>query len=789
MRPGAFVKAPPPGVLPGPHFAGRITSERAMPPGLQSVEEESEPDLPEAPLPKQAPPVPDGPFRLDESGKGFARILSESCLKQEVADRHRYHAELVQVKKLKDAGFLDPEFVVNESAIAPTVGSGNPVEEQAARKVKLHQQFLAGSALYPEGKRYWSNRAGDVPPDSPPPKPDSHSATPTNAEVDQMIRDVLSGGAVAAKAIVKAACTTPEYIISLPAISDVVNRVQASCSVQAVRAGQEQTFVGADGQAVFSLRGTYKAYGGKEKPGGNTCFSDEWRAKLTENGLGRLVDHIIPKSSKENLQNSLEAHALRLGQAAPAMSSRSRHAFDIASQSYSQHLPALFEEATPGGVPRGWQKVIDNLQHKSSGWNSRYKPLDKKAWAASNDKVTSLEFRVMVAIRLLLRAAAGSRMGTMTDVDMRRLFLSDPKEGFVKQEDHGPSKSKSKRWRIIWNASLVDSVVQALGSYNACKTDIKDFQEPDTVTLHGLGTGHDKRGVEHMVRKVRQGVGKRKIKGADAQGFDMGIPRLGIMLDAERKSLTVSATPPGPESDQEVDEESKEAIHLASSLLFYCDAFAHTCHCINFYGVIWGCDQYGMTASGLFCTGSQNSFFRGFVLLDAGATWAIAVGDDENHTGVVDDAIIAGWGTMIKPGSETEGTADDFSMLSHRYVEDEHGNIRAEYQNLDKMLATNLLMVYRGERIPQMAVAAQLQVLRDTPGAINTYRQVASTFGSDLWSGNVDEDPYGVIVDYSDRQGPAPAPCKAVANYDEEGENYLIPGDQDGVHALKRAEP
>jgi hypothetical protein len=402
-------------------------------------------------------------------------------------------------------------------------------------------------------------------------------------------------------------------------------------------------------------------------------------------------------------------------------------------------MPPLFMPVDDDGIPTGWSKVIDNLQHKSAGWNSRYRRLDKKAWAANQDPAISGKLRILVAIRLLLRAAAGARMATMTPAQMRVLFLSDPKEAFLKSEAQGGVKSKARRWRIIWNASLLDSICQSLLSMGACKQDIMDFQTPGTATLHGLGTGHHPDGIKHFVDKVRAGAKECTINASDATGFDLGVPRLGIMLDAERKSLTV-------------DTDAPMTIHLAAAMLLYSDAFANTAHSLNFFGEIWTCAVYGMTASGVPCTGSQNSFFRGFVLLAAGAIWAMTVGDDEAHTGDVDDDILAFWGIVTKKGSHTTGSADDFQMLSHRYIY-EDGKARAEYLNIDKMLATNLLMVARGERIPPSAVAAQLMVLRDTPDAIASYKAAALRFGGEFWNADVDPstftgegDHHGVVV-------------------------------------------
>jgi hypothetical protein len=357
---------------------------------------------------------------------------------------------------------------------------------------------------------------------------------------------------------------------------------------------------------------------------------------------------------------------------------------------------------------------------------------------------------MIVGCRMLLRAAAGARQGTMSAKQQRSLFLVDPKEAFIKPEDHGPEKVKSGRFRIIWLASLVDTICQMLGSYNACKTDIDQYQKKGSKTIHGLGSGHHKEGVEHFIQRVQQGAGSLEVVSTDASGFDMSVPRLGILLDAERKLQTVSAKPtafphtyPEDAGQSPISDEDVRAIHEASAIMFYGDAFAHSAHSINFFGEVWDCSQFGMTGSGLFTTGSQNSFFRAFTLLDAGANWVIAVGDDESHTGDVDEKVLRHWGTVTKAGSTTRGDCNDFAMLSHRYLYDPAtGRSRAQYLNIDKMLGTNLLCVSRGEEIPDIAVAAQLSVLRDSDEALAEYKRVATLLGRGKWRAEVDYNKF-----------------------------------------------
>jgi hypothetical protein len=58
------------------------------------------------------------------------------------------------------------------------------------------------------------------------------------------------------------------------------------------------------------------------------------------------------------------------------------------------------------------------------------------------------------------------------------------------------------------------------------------------------------------------------------------------------------------------------------------------------------------------------------------------------------------------------------------------------------MLGTNLLSVSRGEEIPDIAVAAQLSVLKDNDEALAEYKRVATLFGRGKWRAEVDYNKF-----------------------------------------------
>lgn len=591
---------------------------------------------------------------------------------------------------------------------------------------------MMGAALNDSTQRFWAEFEGDVPPKEPPMRFDGE--TINNARMEELIRDFLVGGRKAAQAqLVLNKCfpdakTGEERVKRLLELDVVKNNIGPYVEKTSFLDIGDNAILHKDknGEIFFRQVGTYKHLIPKNAKTQDSCFDDEWQAKLRAGGFGGLVDDVIPANTKPNIIDSMCSQSARQHRTSPKMTPAALAAFLKCKSTYSSTVPPIYQEEKTGeDLPAGWERVLGSLQNKSSGWSNRYRAATKSTWA----KEHSPELRKLVSIRMLLRSAAGASMATMTPMQMLVMFLADPKEIFLKAERHSGAKRRGKRWRMIWISSVLDTVCQGLTSYNQNKRDIYDYQV-GAKTVHGAGVGHHHEGIKLLMKQIESFAGTQTVESSDASGWDLSVARLAILLDAERRAQCVK----NKESDS--DDENHE-IRLAASLSFYTDAFANSAHSLSFKGMVFVCEKYGITATGTLNTTSQNSFMRSFILFVAGAEWALSVGDDENHTGEVDKAILAEWGVITKEGSEGEGTANDFAMLSHDYKKDACGRCYAEYTNVEKMISTNALKVARGEPIHPQVVGGQLYVLRDSPQALELYKKAAELCG---WPFEVDDD-------------------------------------------------
>ena len=648
--------------------------------------------------------------------------------------------ERVSVQLLRDECTRDvkaPDEFKNEAAVAKDILRADD---------NLIACCMAGAALQDESERFWANYNGDVPPKAPPMRFDGESVD--NDRFKELVCDVLKGGAKAARAqLVMNRCFPDatsgkervQRLMDLDFVQSEVGPYLAAtaftkswkqCQTPPVIDGTDAVFRDKNGESFFREIGHYKTSIPKNaKKAQDSCFDELWREKMKEGGFGDLADDTIPANTKQNILDSMQAQSARQCRTAPKMSKAALAAFMKCKDTYTCTTPPLYsEERTSHDLPAGWERVLKNLQDKSSGWSNRYRPASKSAWAEKH----SAELRKLAAIRLLLRSAAGASMAVMTPLEMVELFLADPKEIFLKGESHSGAKRRGKRWRMIWVSSVIDAVCQSLISLNQNKRDIYDYQA-GAKTVHGSGVGHHDDGIKLLMQQISSFAGDVPIKSSDASGWDLSVARLALLLDGERRSQCV---PLLNSTIFEADQDDRD-IYLAASLSFYTDAFANSAHALNFKGVVFVCDKYGITATGTPNTTSQNSFMRSFILFVAGALWVLSVGDDENHVGDVDEEVLAEWGVITKDGSEGEGFANDFAMLSHDYKKDACGRCYAEYTNVKKMISTNALKLARGEPISPQVVGGQLYVLRDSLVATETYKTAAKVCG---WKIDVDEE-------------------------------------------------
>eukprot|EP00438_Fugacium_kawagutii_P012196 Skav225479 [mRNA] locus=scaffold3604:245413:245856:- [translate_table: standard] len=102
--------------------------------------------------------------------------------------------------------------------------------------------------------------------------------------------------------------------------------------------------------------------------------------------------------------------------------------------------------------------------------------------------------------------------------------LIDPKQTFIKQETHAAKKVATKRWRLIWIHSYVDSTIQRMLHSAQNEADVLRYHAglPSSATI---GLGHDDAGIRKFGACLDQllETGEGKIWSADASGWDMAV--------------------------------------------------------------------------------------------------------------------------------------------------------------------------------------------------------------------------------------------------------------------------
>jgi len=224
--------------------------------------------------------------------------------------------------------------------------------------------------------------------------------------------------------------------------------------------------------------------------------------------------------------------------------------------------------------------------------------------------------------------------------------------------------------------------------------------------------GHHDDGIQRTGRMLEHlsQTGRLDLKGSDASGWDMSVCRDALYFDAERRTTRMS-----------------RADALARDLLF-AEAATNSTHILVIGKELWTFHNFGVTASGIPSTSAQNSPIRAFVLLVCGATTASATGDDEVHTGDVDESLMSTTGCITKAGSETvSGPLGPIAFTSHNYFFRD-GRWHAEFDNFPKMLASFDLRRAGGPP-SQDVISGMRFALRHTPAADRILVAVAERLG------------------------------------------------------------
>jgi len=394
-------------------------------------------------------------------------------------------------------------------------------------------------------------------------------------------------------------------------------------------------------------------------------------------------------------------------------------------------------------------RIVGEMENdKSTGWSARFRPGLKDQWT-TGEGLELLGY--LVRARMLLRVAASSRIHHMSGREIVSLGLADPKEIFVKDEAHSGRKAARRRWRLIWNVSIVDAATESMSNREQNKKNIERFSSgAPSPALVGLG--HDDAGVQRLgatFERMSQPQGPpraftvgsqmmsdinsptfdrvpvtttqwkcpktvepppmaKKLYSSDASGWDLTVSRDAYYADAEARARTRSRR------------------SLLDDILLFAVAAVSTAHVISVGGYLWELLIYGAMASGTPSTSATNTLIRLILLLWAGAGDAAAAGDDALSTQKPCEELLRSMGVVVKAGSESVGLpCGPIDFTSHKFFKTESGWV-ALYDNVTKMLAHLDLKYTATSATLSDAMAGMRFVLRNNPEADALFVSVAT---------------------------------------------------------------
>ena len=154
------------------------------------------------------------------------------------------------------------------------------------------------------------------------------------------------------------------------------------------------------------------------------------------------------------------------------------------------------------------------------------------------DSVKRDRIILMAKVRLALRYAWAASLHSLSPKQMVSEGLMDPTANFIKGEGHPPRKIKTSTWRLIWNLSEVDRLLDCISYVDQDKIDIATFQDgprcvdgkmveqPSRPYPLAVGVGHDDHNLQRTfaeLEALKAAAPDGKIRTSDASGWDLSV--------------------------------------------------------------------------------------------------------------------------------------------------------------------------------------------------------------------------------------------------------------------------
>ena len=429
-----------------------------------------------------------------------------------------------------------------------------------------------------------------------------------------------------------------------------------------------EVFPTKDGRPFFRHIGRSKSAMKKKARSEPLGTSDE--DKLFLDSIGIKDCFFFPPNDEKSIKASMKA------QAAKQQSHRGLPEFECMMDAWVQAMRLNVGETLELKYgSQGLEKVFASFDDTSSGWTRRYRNLSKRNYVAKH----AVQLAQLGFGRLLARASMLDSLPSMTPEEMVYLGLRDPVELFVKEEPHNEKKKTTETWRLICNISLADCVAQAYLGDGLNKQQIRDYQTGFLVS-HTCGMGHHDEGIQRLGEHIEKLFPNGRVVSTDASGWDMSVSRDAIMADAMQRCLRASTCL-----------DPQQAVGTAMAII--ADKLIMSAHMFVSGLDVWSVEVYGITASGLPDTTTQNSFMRGLGAMLAGSRTVMTAGDDLLSSSPLDEEILGHQGTITKEGLEVSNwkLGETISFTSHSYKRSDVGKWSAKFENVSKCLHRLLL--------------------------------------------------------------------------------------------------
>lgn len=450
-----------------------------------------------------------------------------------------------------------------------------------------------------------------------------------------------------------------------------------------------QVLAAGDDQPFFKHIG--KAKGGNRKKARvePLRISDEERAFLKS--IGIEGEFVFPPSDEKSVQKSMAVQAKKqtTKRGLPTMDSPAM----LAAWYQALKLNAGTAPELKYGAPC-LEKIFAGFDDTSSGWTRRWRNLSKKSFVAKHAvALAQLGFG-----RLLARATMLGDLSSMTPEEMVHYGLRDPVELFVKEEGHSEKKASTETWRLIFNVSLADCLVEAYLGNDLNKQQIRDYQS-GAVVSHTCGMGHHDDGISRLGAHIENLFPSGRVVSTDASGWDMSVSRDSIMADAMDRCLRVfrseaarGLTQPG----------CRQAVGTALGLM--ADKLCMSSHTLVSGNDVWSVEVFGITASGLPDTTTQNSFMRGLGAIIAGAKSVACAGDDLLSSSPLNEGALKTQGTITKEGMTVSNwkLGEVIEFTSHDLKRSAAGKWTSTFKNVSKSMHRLLLQFRETPPTPEV---------------------------------------------------------------------------------------